>query len=496
MIAPELQELEADLADLDAISIALERHRLEDSLYEFMREAWHVVEPSRPLVDNWHIRVICRELERVTRAELARVIINIAPGTLKSLIVSVFWPAWMWARNPRKRVLAASYGQHLSMRDNVRTRDLVTSEWFQSLWPVALVDDQNTKTRYDTTKGGWRIATSVGGVATGEHPHIIIIDDPLTAQQARSDTERAAANDWFDRTISSRGVTSNVAIVVIMQRLHEEDLTGHLLKKGGWELIRFPMRYVPTRPATRDVPGYDADPRDPRRTAGELMCPQVLPEKKVRQLELDLGPYSTAGQLQQTPVPEGGGLFQRAWFKFTDAAPARKRSVRGWDTAGTEGAGDWTVGVKVSEGLSDEGRPTGIFFVEDVQREQLSSDGVEKLMKNTAFLDGRTCAVREEKEGGSAGKAVIAAHTKLLNQFDYQGVHLGADKVTRAKPFRAQVEAGNVYLVRAPWNERYIQELCTFPTGKHDDQVDGSSTAYNALVMEVFAQVRIRRFGS
>jgi predicted phage terminase large subunit-like protein len=192
-----------------------------------------------------------------------------------------------------------------------------------------------------------------------------------------------------------------------------------------------------------------------------------------------LGPADYAAQYQQQPTPAGGALFKQEWFadKFVDAAPVDARRARGWDTAGTEGAGDWTCGVKIAE-------KDGRFYVEDVQRQQLGPNGVDALIRVTAEMDGQACVQREEKEGGSAGVAVIAARTKTLAGFDYAGVEISGSKVTRCKPFRAQCEAGNVRIVRGAWNAAYIHELCGFPTAKHDDQVDASSCAFNAVLLE------------
>jgi predicted phage terminase large subunit-like protein len=170
-------------------------------------------------------------------------------------------------------------------------------------------------------------------------------------------------------------------------------------------------------------------------------------------------------------------LFKREWFQFVDAAPKVARRARGWDTAATEGGGDFTAGVRICEHKDQ-------FFVEDVVCDQLSPAGVEALMKHTAHADGVACGQREEKEGGASGKMVVAARLKLLKGYDYKGVEISGDKVTRSKPFRAQVEGGNVFLVRGPWNEAYIRELCDFPTGKHDDRVDASSCAFNAVLLE------------
>lgn len=510
-MSEELGTLE-DLEILEQVFLDVERARLRRSLYAFLEEMWDVVEPSQPFCTNWHIEVMCQTLQDIATGKESqnRWIFNISPGTLKSLLIGVIFPAWIWARDSKKRFATFSYGQHLTIRDNLRVRDIIQSAKFQKLFPITLVEDQNTKTRFNTKEGGWRIASSVDGVGTGEHPDYIIIDDPTTATQAQSEPERAAANNWFDRTISSRGVARGVTIIVVMQRLHQDDLTGHLLRKGGWGHVRFPMRFEkcacpgPIEAIKEDQrcilhkadPHWTPDPRDPRAESGELMFPALFNETKVRLLELDLGPYGAAGQLQQRPAPEGGGLFKREWFSYvdTDQVPTLVRRVRGWDTAGTEKGGDWTVGVKMCEGFAwvpsqqnprvKELKSTGQFYIEHVVRDQLGPAGVDALILSTAQADGKACPQREEKDPGAGGKVVIAARTKLLVGYDYGFNALGANKVIRAKPLRAQCEAGNVHLVRGPWNEAFVSELCNFPTGTYDDQVDGASCAFNAILLE------------
>lgn len=473
------------------------------SLRAFVEHAWQYVEPTKTFVSNWHIDTLCDVLERVSRGEITQLLINVPPGTMKSLLVSVFWPAWEWTHHPELRYLTASYSGHLTVRDNLKVRDIIQSAWYQKYYGMRLVDDQNQKTLFKNDRGGWRIATSVGGPGTGEHPDRIIIDDPLTADEARSAQERSNCTTWYDGTVSTRGKTRNVAVIVVAQRLHEDDLPGHLLRRGGWTHICWPMKYVPTRPAKDNDAGHTADPLDPRREANALLWPSLFTPEIVRQLELDLGPYGTAGQLQQSPAPEGGGLFKREWFKFLDAIPGNiVRRVRGWDTAATEGAGDWTVGVKMGElsRVDDKGRtqPSGQFLVEGIARIQGSPYQVDQLMSATAHLDGRGCAQREEKEGGASGKAVVEARARALKGYDYRGVLVSGDKVTRAKPYRSQCEAGNVFLLRTgdasrdAWIEPYIQELCGFPTGAHDDQVDGSSCAFNAILLEPVGYVNVR----
>lgn len=437
-------------------------------LRTFIEQAWPYVEPTVPFCGNWHIDALCKVLEDVTLGKLKRVVVNIPPGSSKSLMVSVFWPAWMWATDASSRVFTAAYSDHLTVRDNLRVRNLIESPWYQTNFHVRFDEDQNAKKLFKTTKGGWRVASSVGGAATGEHPDFIIIDDPHTAAQARSEVELQTGLDWFDGTVSTRGVTRGAAIVVIMQRLAEEDLAGHLLKRGGFEHVMFPMRFDSSR----------ADKRDPRKVDGELLWPTLFTEERVRRMELDLGPYGVAAQLQQTPSPEGGGLFKREWFGLVDAAPVKARRVRGWDTAATEGAGDYTVGARIAEA-------DGIYYIEDIVRAQLSPHGVDMLMRQCAESDGIGVRIREEREGGSSGKAVTDARARTLKGYDYKAVTLGTDKVTRAGPFRSQVEAGNVKVLRSCAHlEEMLRELALFPVGKHDDIADALSCAQNALLLE------------
>lgn len=228
------------------------------------------------------------------------------------------------------------------------------------------------------------------------------------------------------------------------------------------------------------------DPRQP----GEALWPSKYPLEELTRRRAGLGEWDFSALYQQRPSPAGGGLFKEEWFahRILDAAPAIMRVARGWDTAGTELAGDWTVGVKIGEEFlkdqqTGELNSTGRFVVLDVVRKQLGPDGVDKLMKITADLDG-VCAQREEKEGGSAGGAVVAARLKTLKGHDYNFVQISGSKVTRSKPFRAQCDGGNVYLLRGAWNVEYTKELSNFPTGKHDDQVDASSCAFNAVLLE------------
>jgi predicted phage terminase large subunit-like protein len=471
-----IEEPEAISPEEETRELAMELERVEAelagaSLKFFVTKAWDLLEPGVELKWNWHLDRICDELESITEGTFSKeyegLLINIPPGTMKSLLVSVLWPAWEWTRMPGLRYISSSYGARLSIRDTMKMRDIVTSPWYTRVYGVNLSMDQSAKTWFTNDTEGWRLATSTKGEGTGEHPDRLIIDDPHKADEVRSEVSRQSVLDWYDRTISTRGVSRGVKRVVIMQRLHEEDLSAHIMTKGKWRHLCFPMRYDPKRP----------DPLDPRRTAGELLWPDMFDEAKVKALEISLGPYGTAGQLQQLPAPEGGGLFKGVWFKYVDELPKHKmRRIRGWDTAATEGGGDFTVGAKMSWDPE-----TGSFYIEDVVRGQWGPKDVDDIMKRTVYGDGRQVSQKEQQEPGSAGKTVIAKRARDLAGYDYGPSPTTGDKVTRARPYRAQVEAGNVYLKRASWNAEFIQEHEIFPNGAHDDQVDAVSTAFNEL---------------
>ncbi len=470
---PDLDELKADL-------FAVETELCRKNLKAFIYRAWPLVE-AVPLVWNWHLDLICAELTAVTRGETEHLLINVPPGTMKSLLCSVFWPAWEWATNPSLKYFAASYSQDLATRDTMKMRDIIESDWYRQAFGIKLRAEQAQKTWFINTEGGWRIASSVGGRGTGEHPDRRIIDDPHSAAQAKSDVERKAALEWYDQTISTRGVTRGVREVVIMQRLHEEDLSGHLLEKGGWRHVMLPMRFEKARACIGD----------PRTEEGELLWPELFPEGRVKTLEKSLGEYGTAGQLQQRPAPPGGGLFKRDWFKVVDLSKLEPdgefmrrlmaaRRTRAWDVAGTAGGtGARTAGVKLAD-LGPSARPR--FIVEHVMKNRWSAFEVDQRIKGCAIVDGPGCRIREEQEGGSAGKAVIATRKRDLAGWDYDGVPATGDKETRANAFRVQAEGGDVVLAKGDWNEEFLAEAEVFPNGRTKDQIDAAAHAFNDLL--------------
>lgn len=314
--------------------------------YEFVKQAWGVVEPDHAFEDNWHIKALSEHLQAVHEGKIENIILNVPPGTMKSLLVCVFFPAWVWIHSPGKRFMSGSYAEPLAMRDAVKARDLLLSEWYQARWPIALRQDVNAKGRYENSQGGWRLVCSVGGRGIGEHPDFLLIDDPHNVVDMESEAERQAVVNWLDGMVSSRGVTRGVRRVLVMQRLHTQDASGYLLEKRDstgkqiWEHICLPMRY---EMATKDEKTQEMVPRmrptslgfsDPRKEDGELLWPRLYTENRVSLMEINMGPYHAAGQLQQRPTPRGGGKFKRNWFEVLPNLPPLIQSVRFWDKAG------------------------------------------------------------------------------------------------------------------------------------------------------------------
>lgn len=477
--------LEHALVNPDDALLDLDRLDAEDSLLDFIKLTWPILEPRREFIDGWAVHAICEHLEAVSAGEITKLLINVPPGCMKSLTTNVFWPAWEWGPrdHPEIRYVGASYSQDLTIRDNRRCRNIITSDLYQRLWGdrFRLMEDQNAKVKFETDKTGFKIATSVGGVGTGERGDRFIIDDPHNVKDAESDTKRESALQWFTEVVPTR-VTDpdNSAIIVIMQRVHERDVSGLILASElGYDHLMLPMEYEEDHPyRTRTV----IDFQDPREEEGELLWPDRFSADYLEgtlkpALRAWGGTYAEAGQLQQRPAPRGGGLFKRDWFQFLESPPAQvSRRVRGWDLAATANAGSYTAGVKMS--MTYEGN----VVIEDVVRGQLSPGQVENLILTCAKNDGHETGIDIPQDPGQAGKAQRMHLIRKLHGYDARSTPETGSKEDRALPLAAQAESGNLYLVRAPWNDQFIAEATMFPAGRYKDQVDGSSRSYARLI--------------
>ncbi|MGN6144712.1 MAG: phage terminase large subunit [Mesorhizobium sp.] len=468
-----------------------ERRRLEDdaerirarceTLAGFIEEFWPILEPKKELKLGWALLAMCKHLTAVTDGQIQFLLMTVPPGMMKSLLL-VFWTAWEWGPvgRPDIQVLATSYSQPNVLRDNVKLRRLVESEKYQTLWPLKLRDDQNAKGKFENTGSGFSEARPFSSM-TGGRGDRVKIDDPHSTETAESETERATTVRIFREGISDRlnDVTTS-AIVIIMQRLHEQDVAAVALELDiGFVHLNLPMEFDPER-ACRTYVNGELFFEDPRTEEGELLFPERFPLTEIERLKKAKGSYAYSGQYQQRPTPRSGGMFQRGDFEIVDAVPAGAKRCRAWDFAATQPVPgkqpDWTVGLKMAHA-------GGIFYVEDVRRDRWSPGDVEKNLKNTATQDGTSIRIRIPEDPGAAGKADAATKIKLLAGYDVTAVRPTGEKSVRAKPASAQAEAGNVKLVRGPWNDAFLDEVCSFPNAQHDDQVDAFADALNELAL-------------
>ena len=443
----------------------------------FVKEAWPVLEPTTTFRPNWHIDAICEHLEAVTAGQINRLLINVPPGSSKSLLASVMFQAWEWgpAGLPSLRYLNTSFNDGPVTRDTRKCRDLIASEWYRALWPEVVLSRKG-ETSFQNSRTGTREGLSFGSL-TSQRGDRLIIDDPHSTDTAESPTERAATTRRFrEGAVNRLNDQERSAIVVIMQRLHEEDISGVIQSLDmGYVHLCLPMEFDPARKC-HTVIGFE----DPRTVDGELLDPNRFPAETVDKLKRDMGSYAYAGQYDQNPRPRQGGMFQRSDFAVVDAVPAGAKRVRAWDFAATtEQPGrspDWTVGLRMA--LKD-----GIFYVEDVLRARWSPMEVDRALKNTASQDGAMVSIRIPEDPGAAGKADAATKVRLLAGYPVKAVRPTGEKTVRARPAAAQAEAGNIKIVRGAWNEAFLDEVSGFPAATHDDQVDALADAVNELTL-------------
>lgn len=472
---------------LDLIKKEKKRRNAQRKLLEFTRQSFEIIEPGQDFVDNWHLGSIAEHLEAVTRGYLRNLVINIPPGCMKSILTSVCWPAWDWANDPTLRILNASYGVDLAIRDAAKTREIVNSEWYRECWPeVRIKIGSDQKTKYELTAGGWRLATSVGGRATGEHPDRKIVDDPHNAKQAESEAEREQALTWFDRTLSTRGHSRGASTVVVMQRLHEKDVTGHILADlTGYEHLCIPME-------------FDGVPRktylgvyDPRKKKGELLWPEMFDEGSITELKQFLGSYGTAGQLQQDPVPDKNGILKTKEFQLWPAdkgLPQFEYILQSYDCAFTEKTSGDPTACSVWGIFSHNSQRNAMLI--DAWDEHLSYPELRsRVIKDwsteyggTTVKDGLRTARRADRilvEAKASGQSLL--QDLRLARVPAIGYNPGnADKVSRAHQASPTLELGLLWVPESgknrgqvvSWAVPFMKQLAKFPVAEHDDYVD------------------------
>jgi predicted phage terminase large subunit-like protein len=463
--------------------IRAERARRGLGLHDFIREAWPFVDPVHGIFGRY-TRTLCWILEQVLKGRIRRLIINVPPGHMKSLTVSVFWPAWAWLFRPEIRFAFTSYRGDLALRDADRSRDLIRSEFYQDLllgrpqgWRL-LRAGQDTKSRFANTEGGYRFSSAVAGIM-GEGGDIVVFDDPHNVEQAESDSVRDEIVRKIRLALPTRVRSRTGAVVVIMQRLHPLDLTGVFLDEEGqlWTHLCLPARFELDHPHPCLF--------DWRKTEGELLFPELFDNERILELELGLTDYGTSGQLQQRPHPREGSMFKREDFKIIDAAEVPKGGtiVRGWDLAATDASqvnakrAAWTVGLRLRYVKRN-------IYIEDVVRLRGSPFKVRTIMKTTGDQDGRGVIIDFPQDPGQAGKAQAE---DIIADFPSHRIFYSpesGDKEVRAEAPASQVEGGRVYLVRGAWNGVFLDEAQAFPGSTFKDQIDAFSRAYHRAVRQ------------
>lgn len=445
--------------DLRACEVELAKRSLAD----FAKMAWHILEPATPLKWGWALDAICEHLEAVSYGDCRRLLMNVPPGSMKSLLTGVIWPAWEWGpvAKSEMRFLGTAHKQDLAVRDNLKCRRLIQSQWYQERWPVVLTSDQNAKTKFENDKTGFREAMAFESM-TGSRGDRVILDDPHSVDDANSVTKLMSGVTTFREALPSRVNNDQSAIVIVMQRLNEADVSAVAIDLG-YDHLCLPMRFEPGR--SKWVYGSG----DPRSIEGDLMFPERFPEEQVAELENTMGSYAVAGQLQQRPAPRGGGIIKTAWFRYYRDMPALEWRQIYADTAQKTGEeNDYSV-------FQCWGRSvTGQAVLIDQIRGKWEAP--ELLAQARAFwlkhLSAHPAPLRAMKvEDKVSGTGLI--QTLRREGVAVVPVQRNKDKVSRAYDAAAFIESGNVLLPEwSDWLDGLISEASTFPSGAHDDQLD------------------------
>jgi predicted phage terminase large subunit-like protein len=452
----------ADRMLLDAI--------LRSEFYSFVQAAFPIVSGGEALMTNWHIEAMAYALSRVMRGEIKRLIINVPPRSLKSITASVAFPAFVLGHDPTQRILCVSYAEALARKHAGDTRALMRSALYQRLFPGTRISQRkDTELEFMTTKGGFRLATSVGGALTGRGAGLAILDDPMKPQDAYSQLSREAIKQWYGHTFLSRlDNKAEDAIVVVMQRLHMDDFVGHLFEQEGWEVLKLPA-IAQSYETTLIAPDYYYV-----RLEGDELHPQREPLAVLEELKREMGSADFSAQYLQEPVPPSGNMINWSWFQVYETPPEWMPGdsvIVSIDTAMTTGElADYSAAVV----LHIRGDTA---YLLDVVCQRLEYPDLRRkvieLNRRWSRAPARYCLLIEDKGSG----------TSLIQDLRREHVHAIAikpegEKVLRMHRHTARIEAGSVFVpCQAPWLDRFRTELLAFPAGRHDDQVDALSQA-------------------
>ena len=442
---------------------------LRQDFCTFIQRSFHELNPQTTFLMNWHVEVLAAKLEACRQGKIKRLIINIPPRYLKSISASVALPAFWLGHDPSAQIICVSYGQELSDKLARDCRAIMNTGWYQSVFPTRLSGEKQSVQEFATTENGFRLATSVGGALTGRGGDVIIIDDPLKPDEALSDPQRNKCNEWFSNTLRSRlNDKQNGCIILIMQRLHEDDLVGHVLGQEDWDVVRFPAIAEEAEEHTIETVFGS---RRFKREVGDVLHPERESKETLDRICKTMGEYNFAGQYQQAPAPFGGGMVKEAWFKRyapNDLPDHFDQIVQSWDTANkpTE-LSDFSVCT--TWGIKDQH-----IFLLNVLRKRMAYPDLKRAVKELWQSYKPSVILIEDKASGTQLiqeliEDRIYAVTRFKPEFD---------KIMRLNAQTGTIENGFVYLPQeAHWLADYLHELTTFPASKFNDQVDSTSQA-------------------
>lgn len=475
--------------------------RCEQSLHTFIQAAWPLVEGGKPFDDNWHIGAVCEHLEAVANLEITRLIINQPPRTTKTNLTSIFFPAWLWIRNPGVQFLCLSNDYKLAHTSAINSRTVILSEWYQRRWNdrFQIRKDRNAVSDFANDKTGYRISRSFLSTLTGKSADIINIDDPNKTKE--SDTIRETVNQTYDRVISTRlNNPMTGCIVLTQQRTHEKDLTGHLLARDEakkWVVLRLPMYYQKNRQCkTIILPSANGKVwQDPRTEDNELLWPQRLTKEYVEERRQELGSeYAFSGQYQQMPAPEEGGIIKKHWFKWwkQSAIPRIEQVISSWDTALT--ADDH------KKSAYSACTTWGLFLDEDwipnlimlgAWRGRVEYPELREIAQKF-YLDYRHTLSTTFKPSGQHVPDVVLVEGKangfcLIQDFQKAGIMANkfnpdkyGDKIFRVKLITHLIQGGRIWMpAKGPdyarlikWADEFVESCALFPQAESRDYVD------------------------
>ena len=440
---------------------------LRHDLSAFIHRSFLELNPQTQFLCNWHIEVLAAKLEEVRRGRCKRLIVNVPPRHLKSHAISIAFPAWVLGHDPTKQILSVTYAQDLSDNFARKSRTLMTSSFYEALFDTRLSKGREAVSDYETTNGGYRLSTSVGGVLTGRGADIIIIDDPLKADDALSEPRRRSVNEWNDNTPRSRlNSPENGSIIIVMQRLHADDLVAHVQEHESWDVLSFPA--IAEQDETYDFLTPYGRKRIHRKT-GEILQAALLSSATLDSQRRAMTEYNFTAQYQQDPQPPSGIIVKREWLRFygpNDKPEKFDQIIQSWDTANKDTELS-NFSVCTTWGLKNRH-----LFLLDVYRRKVEFPDLKRAVRELAALHRPNIVLVEDKASGSSLiQELRAEHFSLVQA----APAIDGDKVMRLRAQTAKIEGGFVLFPKEEhWLDAYLLELVTFPNSKNDDQVDST----------------------